>query len=93
MTGVMPSASTDLPQPPSLSLLPVHSPWQLPYMSTFVSANPFPKWPDCASWKTWVAATEAAGILCTIMVQIAKEAGLKGFELMCFCIQLDPFSI
>jgi hypothetical protein len=92
MTGVVPSAPTDLPQPSSLSLA-AHSPGHLPYVNTFVSANPFPKWPDRTSWKTWIAAADAAGIPCTIMVQIAEEEGLKGFKLMVFRLNLDPFHI
>jgi hypothetical protein len=91
MTGVVPSVHVDLPQPPSSSLLPARSPGLLPYVNTFVSANPFPKWPDRASWTTWIVAAEAVGIPRIIMVQIAEEAGLKGFELMIFCIKLDPF--
>jgi hypothetical protein len=93
MTGVVPSIHVDLPQPPSSSLLPARSPGHLPYVNTFVSANPFPKWPDRASWKQWIVATEAVGISCTILVQIAKEEGLKGFELTIFCVTLDPFSV
>jgi hypothetical protein len=93
ITGVVPSVHVDLPQPPSSSLLPACSPGHLPYVNTFVSANPFPKWPDRPSWTQWIAAAEAAGILHTIMVQIAKEEGLKGFKLTIFRVTLDPFNV
>jgi hypothetical protein len=84
MTGVVPSVPVDLPQPPSSSLLSVHSPGLLPYVNTFVSANPFPIGHDQEAMYQWRRKAEAVGIPCTIMAQIAEEAGLVKSELQIF---------
>jgi hypothetical protein len=84
MTGVVPSAPTDLPQPPSPSLLSAHSPGHLPYMNTFPSANPFPAGYDMTSANEWMRKAVAVGILCMVIGQIAEEAGQTGVELKFF---------
>jgi hypothetical protein len=84
MTGVVPSVQVDLPQPPSSSLLPARSPGHLPYVNTFVSANPFPVGHDQEAMYQWRRKAEAVGIPRMIMAQIAKEAGLIKSELHIF---------
>jgi hypothetical protein len=84
MTGVMPSAPMNLPQPPSSSLLSAHPPRHLLYVNTFLSANPFPTGHDMASADQWKVKAIAAGILCTVIGQIAKEAGQTGIKLKFF---------
>jgi hypothetical protein len=86
MTGVVPSAPVDPPQPPSLSLLSAHSPGHLPYMNTFMSANlfPFPLGCDPGPAHAWCTKGLAAGIPRMILAQIAEEAGLTRSELRLF---------
>jgi hypothetical protein len=84
MTGVVPSVQVDLPQSPSSSLLPARSPGHLPYVNTFVSANPFPVGCDQEAMYQWKRKAEAIGIPHTIMAQIAEEAGLLKSELKMF---------
>jgi hypothetical protein len=59
-------------------------------MNTFVSANPFPIHNPALDhepgerWYQWRLKAEAIGIPCTVMVQIAEEAGLVKFNMMHF---------
>jgi hypothetical protein len=84
MSGVAPSAPTDSPKPPSLSPLPMHSPRVLPYMNTFISANPFPAGFDLPAMQQWMTKAEAVGTPHTIMGQIAEGAGLTTGTLMIY---------
>jgi hypothetical protein len=84
MTGVVPSIEADLPQPPSSSLPSARSPGHLPYVNTFVSANPFPVGHDQEAMYKWKCKADAIGIPRTIMAQIAEEAGLVKSELKIF---------
>jgi hypothetical protein len=96
MTGVMPSALADLPQLPSSSLLSMHSPRHLPYMNTFLSANPFliPLGCDAGCVQDWCAKAKAVGIPHMIMAQIAEEAGLTESEVNLFKVGFlcDPYT-
>jgi hypothetical protein len=84
MTGVVPSVTADLLQPLSLSSLSAHSPGHLPYVNTFLSANPFPSGYDLEPVYQWRKRAEAVGLPCTIMAQIAEEAGHPKSELKFF---------
>jgi hypothetical protein len=84
MTGVVPSVPVDLPLPPSSSLLSARPPGLLPYVNTFVSANPFPIGHNQEAMYQWRHKAEAVGIPHTIMAQIAEEAGLLRSELQIF---------
>jgi hypothetical protein len=92
--GVGPSAPTNPPpppQPPSLSSLSARSPGHLPYVNTFLSANPFPPGYDLEPVYQWRVRADTAGLLHTIMVQIAEEAGHPKSEMKFFREQVLGF--